>query len=390
MKIANLLGRGVEYCGVTKCIIEMNKYKNCDNYYIEMKKWGRNAFNKKQFILLKDYNKLNEYDWVFIQSIPPKIKNKDDKNLEEWNKLLNTIETKVAFFNHDHNIISIKRNLGLIETCEKADIIFTLCKENDFVKFINQHNKNFINKLEVFEPMFNFDKKNWKQYEEKNIQLIHWVGRTTTWKRFEDFFLFHNKFNNWTLIMEGLEKSIAFCRVKKFKEIYNDTTLEKNKENIILDKSKINIFGPYKNVELLEKIKSEGFGCQISALKKKYINRNYEYSHCELINSGVVCIFNVEWFKHCIHRKQQIPFTEIKNSGIIWFDKNKVDECVKEIKKVANNKELYNQYRENAFKLWKEHGEAEIIYNNIISTLKSRLCKECDEIKNGDYCDCDD
>lgn len=368
-------------CGVSKCLIEFNKYKSCDNYYIEPKKWGRKSFDKKQFILLKDYEILNNYDYVFIQSIMPKIKNKDNDNLEIWKKILNTIKVKVIFFNHDHNILSIKRNIGIKETCDKAYKIFTLCKNNDFCKYIKTLG-DYENKLEVFEPMYNFNKNNWIDFDNKKINYIHWLGRTTSWKRYEDFFLFNKKFNNMVLLMEGLEKSIAFTTIKKLKEKINYNDLI-GKKDYVLDKERINLLGPYNNKDMLNRLKYEGFGCQLSALKKKYINMNYEYSHCEMINSGVVCIFNKKWFENCIHRKYKKPFTEINNSGIIWFDKDNIDKCIEEINKVANNKELYITYRNNAFNLWKQHASAEIIFNNIMDIIGCQYCETDDE-------ECDD
>ncbi len=375
-KIANILGRGVEGCGVTKNAIELKKFfNNLQTYYFDFKNWSRKKSLINDFIriyhkkeLINYIKEINQYDYVFINSMPPKAKNtKINEQIEElFNKFIEKITIPIIYFNHDHNARSIKRNLCMSKTLEKSKVIFTLSKRNDFTTIILQGNPLYANKLFTFEPCFDFDynkKKYWLDIDNKDkFKVLNWVGRNTGWKGLKEFFNLAKNIKDYECNMYGIEKSIQYVQ---FKQKYD--FIDRKKEDF--NKDKVNVYGPYINEDLMHELRKQGFVCQLSRLKDKYINMNYEYTHCELTSIGIVPIFNVEWFKNCIHRKYKIPFTQIKNSGIIWLDINNMQKTINEINKVFENKKLYDEYRNNAFKIFKEHADNDIICNELIKTI---------------------
>ena len=91
MKIAILLGRGIEGCGVTRFATELQSYLLSQNYECKSfasidKNWGR---KKSQDTNILEFNndeipeirkELNNFDIVFYQSLPSKSNSELYKN----------------------------------------------------------------------------------------------------------------------------------------------------------------------------------------------------------------------------------------------------------------------------------------------------------------------
>ena len=79
-KIAIVLGRGTEGCGVTQCAIQMQKVTKADIYSAGDKRWGRAKgldIRQKEFMMADEWEKTadelnNKYDLVIIYSVPSK------------------------------------------------------------------------------------------------------------------------------------------------------------------------------------------------------------------------------------------------------------------------------------------------------------------------------
>lgn len=90
MKIALILGRGIEGAGVTRYMIEICGFLKTNNiehtvYVIDDKKWGRGKSQDMPIyeMITKDNigiiaNTLNKFDYVFLNSVPSK------KGHSEW------------------------------------------------------------------------------------------------------------------------------------------------------------------------------------------------------------------------------------------------------------------------------------------------------------------
>ena len=79
-KIAIVLGRGTEGCGVTQCAIQMQKVTDADIFSAYDKKWGRAKgleIQEKQFMMGTEWEITadvinSNYDLVVVYSVPSK------------------------------------------------------------------------------------------------------------------------------------------------------------------------------------------------------------------------------------------------------------------------------------------------------------------------------
>ena len=144
-KVAIVLGRGTEGCGVTQCAIQMQKVTNADILSAKDKKWGRAKgldIRQEEFMMGTEWahyaQKINEnYDLCVIYSIPSKSHPQDCQ--DNFISFLKAINIRKAFINVDHKAASIARNANLKEVCENVDVIMTHSLENDFSKFMTKN-----------------------------------------------------------------------------------------------------------------------------------------------------------------------------------------------------------------------------------------------------------
>ena len=145
MKIAIIMGRGIEGCGVTKFTVEQTKWlaKNGHEFTVfssKDKSWTRkNAHDVSNVVQLKfakpeETNKLiagcNAADVVIINSLPSI--GHPDECIIQFKRALNEITKPIVLIQHDHSALSIKRNAAIDESIGKAAILFGHSSRNDF------------------------------------------------------------------------------------------------------------------------------------------------------------------------------------------------------------------------------------------------------------------
>lgn len=392
MKIAIVLGRGTEGCGVTQCAIQMQNTTGADIYSANDKKWPRGKgmdFNVVEFSMGKEWesyaNKINEYDLCVIYSVPSVTHPEDCQ--ENFIKFLKAINVRKAFINVDHKSASISRNANLKEVCESVDVIMTHSLQNAFCDVVRKHKiKTPIVKMGLG---FDYDAhraKYWKPIEEQRDNLTRWIGRTATWKGPAPMIDFHEaKLMNdgFITILEGLEASINYPSV-----LYRDKKLidrrkvvnyfRPEKEHGEITKFSASMYGkeitgvgaylypPYVNHEGMERMSLSAFGSDLYHLDAHTYGNNIENCHAEIVASGTVPIFHKHFCDNVIHKVQGKPISECINTGTLALDYTSFDDVHATMVKLKNDRGMRNEWREMAFEFWKQHSDAKDVIAEIL------------------------
>ncbi len=374
MKIVILLGRGVEGCGVTKHTIELMAWLKKNNHFVityatKTKKYTRGDSHQHDIIETKFYeentlaeivNACNNADYVVVNSFPAVKYVK--REIDAFNKIIGSIKTKIIIIQHDHNIISIKRNACMNETVAKAHIIYTHSTSNSFVEYIRE--LGYTIPIKKFQPGFNFEQirqTHWKPITMQDTKIHRWIGRATPWKGINAFFDLHNNYLRQAgniSIMEGIERSLYYsdlCTGGKwdFEDYtreyykYNDITFEPNK--------RVYMLAHYNNTEMLERMSLSGFGYQLTTMKPRFVEQSIEYTHCEIAACGTTSVFRKSFGDLCVHRKQSLPLTQCKNTGTIWLDDKDMSKAFNTIKQLSLDNVMRDEWRNMAYEFYREH-----------------------------------
>lgn len=402
MKVAIIMGRGIEGCGVTKFTVEQTKWLAKNGYDFTVfsskdKSWTRkNAHDVSNVVQLKfakpeETQKMitgcNEADVVIINSLPSV--GHSDECIAQFKRALNEITKPIVLIQHDHSSLSIKRNAAIEESVNKASILFGHSSTNDFARYVEQVSggggldafmgdgptgKTILN----FQPGIDFDSiraKYWKPIEEQDNQHNKWIGRTTSWKGYKQMFAFHNQYlrpNNYITTFEGIEKSPAYLAFRELSEFHG--LIDKDITTIPLAYDQpAYVFGPYVNDQMLERMSNVAFGYQLSLLDERFIQRSIEYTHCELACVGVVPVFRRTYGERCTHRAQGKKLIDCKDTGTIWLDDNDMKPAFDILDKLSKDNGMRNEYREMAFEFYKSHQDAQHTFSEMMQLIKERL-----------------
>ena len=398
MKIAIILGRGTEGCGVTQCAIQMQRVSGADIYSTKDKRWPRAKgfdFPVTEFSMAKEWEKyteiVNKYDLCVIYSVPST--GHPEACQENFLKFLNAIKIRKAFINVDHKMASISRNANLKEVCGKVDVMMTHSMENDFCKYMTKH--------AITTPVckmglgFSYDehrKKYWKPIDEQQGELVRWIGRTTGWKGpglMIDYHADKLKDLGFITVLEGLEASISYTSI-----LYKDDACTQRRDVVnyfrpekehgdekfdpsVYGKETLNkgayLYPPYINQDAMERMSLSGFGSDLYHLSEKSYGNNIENCHAEIIACGSVPIFHKHFCDNVIHKVQGDPITKCKNSGTIALDYSNFDEASKIMKKLKNDSSMRDDWREMAFEFWKQHSDAKDVVSEIIKLATDNI-----------------
>ena len=394
-KIAIVLGRGTEGCGVTQCAIQMQKVTDAHIFTTTDKKWGRakgldivqNEFSMaKEWELIADAINLS-FDLCIIYSIPSKGHPQECQ--DNFIPFLKHIKTRKAFINVDHKAASIARNANLKEVCENVDVIMTHSMENDFCKFIRK------NKIET--PLtkmglgFDYDghrEKYWRPIEEQQHNMVRWIGRTAMWKGPSVMIDFHQDAlmtYGFITVLEGLEASIQYPLVLYRDNKSDNPTDRRIVENHFRPEKHYNdvkftpdlygkevtdkgayLYPQYINSEAMDRMSRSAFGSDLYFLKAEHYGNNIENCHAECIASGTVPLFHKHFCDNVIHPVQGKPISQCQNSGTLGVDHTNFNECRDQMVKLKNDPAMRDDWREMAFEFWKQHSDGEMVVKEII------------------------
>lgn len=401
MKVAIIMGRGIEGCGVTKFTVEQTKYLAKNGYDFTVysskdKTWTRkNAHDVSNVIQLKFavpsetqvmIDGCNQSDVVIINSLPSI--GHSDECINEFKRFLNEVKKPIVLVQHDHSSLSIKRNAAIDESIRKASVLFGHSSNNDFARhvssvtgggaladfFSDNESKTILN----FQPGMDFDSvraKYWLDIDQTKPNEHKWIGRTTSWKGYVQMFKFHNEYlrpNGYITTFEGIEKSPAYMDFKKLSEFH--PMISQNINTVTLEKDQpAYVFGPYVNEQMLYRMAATGFGYQLSLLDERFIERSIEYTHCELAAVGVVPVFRKAYGERCTHRKFGDKLINCKDTGTIWLDDNDMQPALDLVNKLAKDNVMRNEYREMAFEFYKQHQDSQHTFEEMMNKIKEYL-----------------
>ena len=401
MKVAIIMGRGIEGCGVTKFTVEQTKYLAKNGYDFTVysskdKTWTRkNAHDVSNVIQLKFavpsetqvmIDGCNQSDVVIINSLPSI--GHSDECINEFKRFLNEVKKPIVLVQHDHSSLSIKRNAAIDESIRKASVLFGHSSNNDFARhvssvtgggaladfFSDNESKTILN----FQPGMDFDSvraKYWLDINQTKPNEHKWIGRTTSWKGYVQMFKFHNEYlrpNGYITTFEGIEKSPAYMDFKKLSEFH--PMISQNINTVTLEKDQpAYVFGPYVNEQMLYRMAATGFGYQLSLLDERFIERSIEYTHCELAAVGVVPVFRKAYGERCTHRKFGDKLINCKDTGTIWLDDNDMQPALDLVNKLAKDNVMRNEYREMAFEFYKQHQDSQHTFEEMMNKIKEYL-----------------
>lgn len=402
MKIAMIMGRGIEGCGVTKFTLEQAKWF-ADNgydytiYASKDKSWTRkNSHEVSNIVQLKlakaeETDKMiagaNAADVVILNSLPSV--GHPEKAIEQFKRFLENVNKPIVLIQHDHASMSIRRNAALEEAVKVSKVIFAHSKTNDFSKIVNEitesgglssffgddsEPKQILN----FQPGMNFESvrsKYWKDIEEQNSIHHKWIGRTTSWKGYVQMFKFHNEYlrkNGQITTFEGIEKSPAYLGFRELSEFHPMIDKNINDINLELDQPAY-VFGPFVNEEMLERMSLCGFGYQLSLLDARFIERSIEYTHCEVVCTGTIPVFRKAYGERCTHRKFGDKLIECKDNGTIWLDDNDMQPAFDLVNKLSKDLVMRNEWREQAFEFYKSHQDSQFTFEEMMTKIKEAV-----------------
>lgn len=409
-RVAIVMGRGVEGCGVTKYCVELCNYLEtigCEYVVVAVgdKRWTRHkAHEIKNLRLLKfikedSVREMTEAcDWadvVLLNSLPNKGHGTtvavDDVVVNNFIKSLKAISKPIVFIQHDHNKLSIMRNSGIAESVRLSKVLFSHAPDNDFSRLVNNEYRpktldDFLsessNDFEIcnFQPGMNFDAVRaayWSRVEDVDLKLHRWVGRTATWKGYRLMYNFHEKHlrkMKHATIMEGIEKSPAYI---VFKEDVQDFAyrIPKNPDDYdaVKDRGKpISVYSHFKNHDLLRRMSKTGFGYQLTNLDPRYIKHSIEYTHCEVVATGTVPVFRKEYGDACIHRKTGDSLTAV-DSGTLWLTDENMKEVASKISSLSKDAAAWNDARECAYEYYKSHQDSSFVMRELMLKIENTI-----------------
>jgi len=402
MKVAIIMGRGIEGCGVTKFTVEQTKWLANNGhefvvYSSKDKSWTRkNSHDVSNVVQLKfakpeEMNKMitgaNEADVIIINSLPSI--GHPEACIEQYKRFLNEITKPVVLIQHDHSKLSIRRNAAIEESVKRANVLFGHSKTNDFAKYVESvtgeaglgsffdedtNGKSIIG----FQPGIDFDAiraKYWKPIEETDVDMHKWIGRTTSWKGYKQMFKFHNEYLRSAgaiTTFEGIEKSPAYLAFREISEFNGH--ISEDIANISLQKNQpAYVFGPYINDELMERISKVGFGYQLSLLDTRFIERSIEYTHCELACAGVIPVFRKHYGERCTHRYYNKKLIDCDNTGTVWLDDENMQPAFDLVYKLSKDPVMRNEYREMAFEFFKLHQDSQYTFAEMMKHIEENI-----------------
>lgn len=392
MKIAIVMGRGIEGCGVTQCVIQMQNVTGADVFSTLDKKWPRRKgmdFSATEFMMGKEWEKyaniINQYDLCVIYSVPSTSHPQDCQ--DNFVKFLKAIKIRKAFINVDHKAASISRNANLKEVCESVDVMMTHSLENPFCKAMEKHCvKTPLVKMGLGFDYDSHRAKYWKDVKDQRSNVTRWIGRTTGWKGPDLMIDFHEHSlmnSGFITILEGLEASISYTSI-----LYRDKDLtdrrkvmnffrpekehgETTKFDDSLHGSEIAgvgayLYPPYTNHDGMERLSTSAFGSDLYHLDAHMYGNNIENCHAEIVACGTIPIFHKHFCDNVIHKVQGKPISKCVNTGTLALDYQSFAEVSETMVKLKNDAGMRSEWREMAFEFWKQHSDAKDVITEII------------------------
>ena len=426
MKVIQLCGT-IEGAGITRYLIEVNNALKLAGYdviayectldtnYSTFQKTNRNqSLNDTKILDYSDecINDINSADVVFVHQLMPKKASNELKVLFRdliINKL--THPKKIMFFN-DHSTTTIGFTkfyggewLKDKEFLDAFDHYAIHCNTNTYMRILRDVvGTDIANKKYVYmhHPYFMDEsiKDTWKSLKEKHKRVTY-IGRWHTIKHPERmldlnrYAIANNK--DVEFEMRGIVRLIGIAYIPGlFYEIDSTKTgkdqivgpsnetilpgikwkkergLDKNDLLIDYPHDKMMIFGEYKREDGMLAISKSAFGAEFYSLKNASdYGDNLEYAMHEIIEQGTVPIFDEHMLKSVYAYKNgkrtDKSLYDLHIALSLKSDLSNIDEIFEQIDYLYNNETEYNDMRNRAYNVLKEHTDPVSTINEFIN-----------------------
>jgi hypothetical protein len=373
MKIAIVLGRGVEGCGITRLAIEYKNWLEKNDYKVDVfvlteKSFSRSKsqpFDYKSCSPKEDVSTtLNKYNKVVYLSIPSITNSKEaiSNFIKYWVNKVN--KPKKVFIQGDHLKQSLNRNARMWDVVEKCDLALTFSKASDFgiefeKRFVGNNLSTFFGEvnpsipLHVFRVGMDFTPiKEYRKSFSRKKNRISYFGRFARFKHPERVLDLRKNLKKQIIVeMRGLERSIGALDIYNHPKIIEvkDPTKEVKQTSF----TKTYVSGPYIREDGMEEISKSKFGCSFYELEERFYGSHVEYAMLEIVGLGLIPIFSKHWGDNTKHISGK-PFSSIKYSGI-YLGKDNIKEVCEEIENLNNNESDYEKYVDKCINIYKEH-----------------------------------
>jgi hypothetical protein len=402
MKVAIVLGRGIEGCGVSRYAIQMRKWYKENGHEVKIfsgdKKWGRPLDDEdKDHIrtiptnelekLQKELNK--EYDVVFYQSLPG-IKFAEEYCEAFFKHIIKDVTKplKIAFQN-DHKAQSLARNYKLYETMREMDAVFV----HSLTSIFGNKMRELVPETKLLKMGNGFDFDELKHYIKPFDQMDK---RLTFFSRFATFKDPYRMFKLLPYMQEagivsemlGIERSIGalpifyediknkvkHSKIIEIPNLNNEKFEETEKDGL----DKIYIIGPYVREQGVERLSKSMFGTDFYNLHKDTYGDNLEYAMSEIIGAGSIPLFDDHWAYHCRHVNGK-RFSEMDDFAIYVNKENPESfrNAQQEMMRLMNDPIAFEDRRQSCIRIAKEHTGFDAVFGkmfeDVLSTKKKKI-----------------
>lgn len=379
-KIAIVSGYGNAGGGVARAIIEMEQWfkKNdidtqiysYESPYVFQRTQNIDAKEIKHSTIKRVSNEINKkFDAVVFHSFPDK--KYKPRSLKAFHKFLKHIKIKKISFTHRSTMHSINREAMIIPYLNEMDLIYVFGPNGYLGKYAEKFlkSKKIGKRIKKLILWFNFDEYDnfFNNPYEKRQRRVIYAGRYAGCKHTENVIDvcgdLHQLDNTIKQEMHGVVGTMAV----KNKIFSNKYCIRKGKKDVVQEKGCVEVYRSYKRENILPIFSNSLFTISLFYVDKETSGR-LEYSHMEAISCGCVLIADKEWADNYI-MKDGVKCSDHKNC-VLTVDKNNIlEEDLKKIIEVANNKELFDEYRNNMFQLIKNEFDVNIVMSDILKDI---------------------
>ena len=362
-KVAIVLMKGFDGCGVSRFAIEHQKQLRaqgdiCDIYSFNNCYVREKAHNDKDVIYYDAFTDVDfsKYDIFILNSYEKDFSEKDFN----YYKSLPCI--KVAMM-HEITRANVSRIKHAWDWVLASDVVSSFSDTMDFTQDLKKNgfdmSKYFSFRMAMNEADMDYLYKKSLSYD-KDHSLVYF-GRWTSMKDPHRLFDYKALEPDMSFSMIGIERSIgAFYDI--FKNDLCDapkmTFLENSSDyfNASVDSTKVGVFPPVNRDAALDILSKSMFGCSFYRLAKNKIHNLGNRMEFTQIEMSCVClpVFDIEWGKNTFDIKTGKSFYELGNNAI-YSDTNNLQASLNEMKTLMNNKDLYDERRNNMYKLVKQN-----------------------------------
>lgn len=384
-KIALVLAKNVEGCGVTRCVTEMWQWGKKNNVQIDVFAYDEFAHSRGKSHIL-EYTKFKQgdlpqlvntinttYDTVIFHSYPSSKFSKEAV-YDFYHVFIKNITIIKVGFMHELTKSNIDKIPYLIPLMNQMDTIFTFTQDSFFSKSItNLLPSKIIGKnLKKYTMMFDFEK--FSELREKYTldnkdKKIVYVSRWTTMKDPRRLILLHPILKNidsgLTTELRGIERSMgAKVDIFDMPNVYDNT-----KKYPCGPIDGVPVYGPYIHAEGLDYMARNLFVASFYRMPKDpqgYGDR-MEYTQIESIAVGSIPVFDKHWGENN-RTKDGRRYIDIPYSAI-YSDVDDLEATAQKLKEVSLDKTAQQKYLDVSYEIVKNEFDIQKVMPQLLSDI---------------------